>query len=338
MGKSSRGRGNSSSLRGRGQHGTSGRIRKSASPDPRRPAILLTAVDNNNLSPNNVVPGGSITTRSSANANKQQQQPQQPGGASSTSYSGTSGTSRPAVPVSNDFDLLSEDDSGDEGDGKKQTSTSKDGQSKPAKKEKRNPPISIIDFPAGKIDNALMDDYCEFSMRILKTSVKIYTFGRPMFEKVMESLGKAKIPYYTHETPDQAAVKIVLSGYNVPNTPEELKETLKEHGVNPREAKVLSKKTTVTGNHYLWLLYFDRGSTKLQDLRKVKALDGFLVGWRFFTKRPTDAAQCHRCQRFGHGSRLCTLPPKCVKCGDAHLTERCSLPRKTVLSQDKTAE
>lgn len=336
MGKSGRGRGSSSSLRGGGQHHNSGRIRKSASPNPKRPAIVITAADKNKLSPNNVAPGGSITTRSTANAEKQQQQQQQQsGGGSSTN---NSGTSTPAVPVSNDFDILSDSDNGEEGDDKKQSSTSKDGQKKPVKKEKRYPPITIIDFSAGNIDKALMDGGCEFSMRILKTSVKIYTFGRLMFEKVMETLGKAKIPYYTHETPDQAAVKIVLSGYNVPSTPEELKETLKEHRVNPREAKVLSKKTTVTGNHYLWLLYFDRGSTKLQDLRKIKALDGFLVGWRFFTKRSTDAAQCHRCQRFGHGSRLCTLPPKCVKCGDAHLTERCSLPQKTVLSLDKNAE
>lgn len=183
-----------------------------------------------------------------------------------------------------------------------------------------------------------MDGGCEFVMRILKTSVKVVTFGQPMFEKVLSSLKSANIPYYTHEPSDKAAVKVVLSGYNVPSTNDEVIETLAEHGIKPQAARVLSHSKTVTGNHYLWLLYFERGSVKLQDLRKVKAVEGFYVNWRFFSKRPSDAAQCHRCQRFGHGSRYCTLPAKCVKCGAAHLTGECSLPRKANLGKDKTAD
>ena len=51
-----------------------------------------------------------------------------------------------------------------------------------------------------------------------------------------------------------------------------------------------------------------------------------------------DAAQCHRCQRFGHGSRNCTLAPKCVKCGAAHLTGQCTLPQKASLGIESNAE
>lgn len=334
MGKNGRGRGNSSSLRGRGQNGSLHRTKKSSSPDPRRPSIVLTAAVDSSKSTSSVTVPSSIVTRQMANRNKQQQQS---GGGQSTSNPGTSTLT---VPTSNDFELLSDNDDDDEGDDDKQSSTNTPipAQGKTTPKLKRNPPISVLDLPAAKIDKVLMDGDCEFAMRILRTSVKVYTFGRPMFEKSMEALAKAGIPYYTHEPADQSAVKVVLSGYNIPSTPEELKKSLKEQNVNPREAKVLSRKKTVTGNHFLWLLYFDRGSVKIQDLRKVKAVEGFLVGWRYFTKRPTDAAQCHRCQRFGHGSRFCTLAPKCVKCGDAHLTASCALPRKEFLDKDKTAE
>ena len=132
-------------------------------------------------------------------------------------------------------------------------------------------------------------------------------------------------------------MKIVLSGY-VPLSIPELMEDLAEVDIKPREAKVLSKSKTVTGEHVLYLLYFDRGSVKMQGLRKLKTLDGFMISWRYFTKRPTDTAQCHRCQRFGHGSRNCTMSPKCVKCGEAHLTSECTLPQKANLGTNNNAE
>ena len=126
----------------------------------------------------------------------------------------------------------------------------------------------------------------------------------------------------------------MLSGYPSVTIPE-LLDDLAEEQIKPREAKVLLKKTASTGEH---LLYFDRGSVKIQDLRRIKSVDGFMVNWRFFAKRSTDAAQCHRCQRFGHGSRNCTLSPKCVKCGGTHVTNECTLPQKASLGINNNAE
>lgn len=334
MGRNGSGRGRPSASRGRAQNNSSGRIKKSLSPNPKRPAILLTATDSNKLSPHYVAPGGSIATGMTTRSSKQQQLQQQQSGSINP------GISTPTIPTSNNFDML-DNSIGDDGEVNNQSlgNTQTQGQGNtPKKRVKSNPPITIVDFPAGNIDKALVDDGCDFQIRVLKTSVKIITFGRPNFEKVLCSLKNANIPYYTHELPEKAAVKVVLTGYNVPCTSEEMLEILAEHKVIPQGAKVLSHTETVTGDHFLWLLYFERGSVKMQNLRKVKSMDGYLVNWRFFSKRPTDAAQCHRCQRFGHGSRYCTLEPKCVKCGAAHLTGECTLPLKADLGKGKNAE
>lgn len=81
----------------------------------------------------------------------------------------------------------------------------------------------------------------------------------------------------------------------------------------------------------LYLLCFEKGSTKLSELQGVKTLFNTVVKWRFFTRNPDDSVQCHRCQRFGHGMRFCNISPSCVKCGEKHLTANCKLPVKANL-------
>lgn len=43
--------------------------------------------------------------------------------------------------------------------------------------------------------------------------------------------------------------------------------------------------------------------------------------------KKTGPSQCHRCQRFGHGSLNCGHAPRCVKCACTHLTNECVKPR-----------
>ena len=40
-------------------------------------------------------------------------------------------------------------------------------------------------------------------------------------------------------------------------------------------------------------------------------------------KAPNGSPQCHRCQSFGHVDKACFMQPKCVKCGNQHLTKDC---------------
>lgn len=39
--------------------------------------------------------------------------------------------------------------------------------------------------------------------------------------------------------------------------------------------------------------------------------------------------QCHRCQKFGHTKNYCYHPPRCVKCGEGHLTANCKKEKDT---------
>jgi hypothetical protein len=43
---------------------------------------------------------------------------------------------------------------------------------------------------------------------------------------------------------------------------------------------------------------------------------------------PKGSQQCKQCQRFGHTQRYCGYAPRCVACGEAHLSGECSTPQQ----------
>jgi len=60
------------------------------------------------------------------------------------------------------------------------------------------------------------------------------------------------------------------------------------------------------------------------------AKDIFLLYNLFYLKisvkplKPSGLAQCFSCQQFGHGSRNCRRPPRCVKCAGNHTAQKLS--------------
>lgn len=302
---------------------STGRVQKSKQTAPAAIA-KVDGIDPNLLHPD-YRPRSPIVTRNVSKAAQQQ-----PGVGTSSSN---------PIPTSNQFDALSDDDiEVDDDDG----SNKADGDLEPGKEKvceqnKKQPIIHIPNTPWERVVNLMNRNNCEYATKLCKSSVQLHTVSRSMFEEVQRVLKVGGVEYFTFDSPQSKPVKIVLSGY-MAEPAEDLKKDLAAYDITPREVKILSRKQTAAGEHVLYLLFFDRGSFKMQDLRRIKIVYGYLVHWRYFTKRPNDAAQCHRCQRFGHGSRNCTLSPKCVKCGSNHLTENCSLPRKTNLQVDNNAE
>lgn len=357
MPKPGRGRGNSSVASRQSRSTSTGRVKKGAKTN--NAAILTSPAGQDGINSNllhantNIRPIVPVRSpvRTRGMLSKSGQKNQVPSGSNSGTQQQQQSTTV-NIPTRNTYTPLSDEeqegddnddisissvDDGDDDDDDGSTSKSKkrSGATTTAAKEKRPPPIFVIDTIADSVDELLEGQ--EYSLKIGKTAVQVITLSKKNFDKVQMVLKLHNVKFYTFDLAQNVPVKIVLQGYQ--DRPiEDLTQHLADVGVHPRDIKVLSRTTTVTGTHVLYLLYFDRGAVKIQDLRRNKTLDGFWVTWRFYSKNPADTAQCHRCQRFGHGSRHCNLPPKCVKCGEEHFTERCTLPRKTSLGDNDNAQ
>lgn len=315
MPKAGPGRGSSSAASRHPRSSSTGRVAKgkqtfAASTAIAQGSVCLDGIDTNLLHANYLPPSRSpIRTRqlsgaSRGNSGQQQQQ-------------STSGSTSANIPTRNEFDVLSDNNESDgnntdDDDDDDLARTQEKGNTCNTSKERRPPPIYVLESLADDVDELL--EGLAYCLKICKSSVQVITLNRRNFDKVVQKLKLRNFKFYTFDPVENVPVKIVLQGYK--DRPiDQLEKHLLDAGVKPREIKILSRKTTVTGMYTLYLLYFAQGSVKIQD--------------------PTDAAQCHRCQKFGHGSRNCNLQPRCVKCGETHLSEDCSLPRKENLGENR---
>ena len=256
-----------------------------------------------------------------------------PPGSSSTLQSGIS------VTVSNEFELLSEEE---EHNDTMPTLTPILATTRTAPKTKkvRVPPITIVNQSSKQLRELMSNNniaQTDYNMRMTRTGVQLLCMSEESFHISLDTLKKLNIEFHTYTLPSEQPVRVVLSGLPVYDIAE-LEEELATLGVVCAEVKLLSRKVTGAEESALYVLNFVKGSTKLSELQKVRAVFNTTVKWRYFERRPTDAVQCHRCQRFGHGMRNCNLPPLCVKCGEKHHSAECKLPKKADLERVDKSE
>lgn len=198
----------------------------------------------------------------------------------------------------------------------------------------RCPPIYVYDKSVNQLNQLLSLTSIEqkdYLLRVGKGNVQIIIKTKPHFVEAVGQLRSNDVQFFTHGTSDDVPDKFVLSGlpkYDI----ESVKLELENNHIIPTDVKLLSVSKTEDVASYL--LQFPKGATKLQELRKTKALFNVIVFWRFYSRKKLDAVQCFRCQQYGHGMRNCNLQAKCVKCGERHQTKDCHLPSKAELAPD----
>lgn len=238
----------------------------------------------------------------------------------------SSKSTTPSITTQNSFDILAETD-GTNGVGNAISSA------QPMKKV-RLPPITIINNGTRQVRELLTGrDIPQngYHMKAIKVGVQLVVKEEKHHQDVISILKQENIEFFTYTSAAKQPVKVVLSGlphFSVP----ELVEELAANDVNAVEVKIFSQKKIGNEESTLYLLYFEKGKVRLSDLQKIKALFNIVVKWRYFTRKPSDVVQCHRCQRYGHGMMNCHISPLCVKCGEKHLSTACTLPGKADLS------
>ncbi|EDS43281.1 conserved hypothetical protein [Culex quinquefasciatus] len=247
-----------------------------------------------------------------------------------------------SIPISNQFDGLEDEQGGDQNSLPSIPTAPpvlKIGEPTKAKKV-RIPPISVVGKSTRQLREFLGKSniaQTAYNMKATKSGVQLLCSGDDSFRGAVRALRTANIEFHTYTPAAEQPMKVVLSGLPVYDV-DELETELAGLGIHVSELKLFSRKVVGMEESALYLLHFPKGSMKLADLQKIKAIFNIVVRWRYFERKPIDAVQCHRCQRFGHGMRNCNLAALCVKCGEKHFSADCRLPNKAELARaDKSA-
>lgn len=164
----------------------------------------------------------------------------------------------------------------------------------------------------------------EYTLKLTSIGIRITLSDIDQYNFLLQVLKSPThaLRYFTHDNKEKP-LKIVLKGLATQPNFNNIKDALAEINLSTVDIKQMTIKKPSFPNQANFLIYFPKAATNINDIRKIKKIGNVSVTWENYrsTNGPT---QCHNCQMFGHGSRNCTLAPKCVKCSGNHRTNVCS--------------
>lgn len=157
-----------------------------------------------------------------------------------------------------------------------------------------------------------------------KNKVAVHCYTTASHQSVKEGLVGEDIQFHTFTRKDEKMYKVVIRGL-----PAYFEDTLAEElgkiGFKDVAVTKLSSPTRQDSPCPPFLVRLPVGSD-ISKFRQVKYIGNTVVDIRRFKPGPSAGTQCYRCQNFGHASRNCNLPTRCVKCAEPHATKEC--PKK----------
>lgn len=156
----------------------------------------------------------------------------------------------------------------------------------------------------------------------ISIGVKITCDDVKTYDLIISTLRESKIQFYSHESKANRMFKAVMYGLDGKSA-DEVKLALIQLGFKCMEVRAVVKKYEQYEDT-IFIVYFERGTVKLIDLRqRAKSLFRTIVKWDFLRRIRNRVVQSRKFQMFGHGERFCSVNPKCGDCAGIHLTNDC---------------
>lgn len=167
-------------------------------------------------------------------------------------------------------------------------------------------------------------DKPKYFIKYMAIGTKITVSDAADYQKIKSHLVSVSKPFFTHDIPEDKTTKFVLSG--LPDMDlVEIKHHMTLENVPFLDIK---KMKTKSATQHLFIVYFAAKTMKLDTLKQTKALGNVIVKWTPYSNSRNGPTQCNTCQLYGHGSKNCNLPPRCLLCAGSHSKSNCPASKK----------
>ncbi|KAL4156035.1 hypothetical protein QTP88_000070 [Uroleucon formosanum] len=172
----------------------------------------------------------------------------------------------------------------------------------------------------------------EFSCKSSINGVKLTTSTVDSYRTIIRFLQSNNAHYHTYQLKEEKPFRVVIRNLHYTTPLVDIKNELISLGHNPRNiTNVLQRNTKLP----LPLFFIDlEPNINNKDIFKID----LLCHSKIKIEEPRinhQPIQCLRCQNYGHTKSYCNHPPKCVRCGEPHLSNICQkskdLPAKCAL-------
>lgn len=211
---------------------------------------------------------------------------------------------------------------------KRATSSPKPTTSKNVPKKTKLPQITVTSELA-QSEIATLKNNTKGDLHIHYISInkrKIQTYSEEDFNTVLEYLKTRNHKFFSNTVKDMSSTKIVLSGLDPQVTPTDIEADLKKLQIEV--VKVIQMKKTKNGITYnipVYIIILKR-EENIQKVINTRYVCSYVAHWAKL-KTTNYALQCYNCQSFGHSSRICNIPRRCVKCTESHLIGQCKVSK-----------
>ncbi|GFV88235.1 probable RNA-directed DNA polymerase from transposon X-element [Trichonephila clavipes] len=141
-------------------------------------------------------------------------------------------------------------------------------------------------------------------------------------------LFRSSIPWsgqiYIPVLQQQGNIKVVIKGYPKTADPDHIKSDLEKEGFLPeRVTQLIGRRTKQKLPVFQVTLPRSMENLKIFDLKTLAHLNITVDGYN-----GKGITQCFSCNNFHHSAENCFLKPRCLKCGEEHLTKDCPIKQR----------
>ncbi|XP_065073992.1 uncharacterized protein LOC135698058, partial [Ochlerotatus camptorhynchus] len=179
------------------------------------------------------------------------------------------------------------------------------------------------------------DEYDNFSLQIgRRGECRVLAETLDGFKCLLKYLTEKKHKFFTYDTKTERVFKVVMKGLPSGESLDQIKDELaKLLGVVPLQVIKMKMKSRpgdsrngISNDFYL--VHFKSSElNNLKALEKASLMLHVRVKWEHFRKTGgnfQNLTQCRKCQGWGHGTKNCYMPAKCMNCGDSsHAKDDC---------------
>lgn len=157
--------------------------------------------------------------------------------------------------------------------------------------------------------------------------VKVNTSSTETYHTLITLLKENNLIGYTFSQRSQIPYRVVVKGIHPTINKEDIKKELAQKG-HIVKGEIINIRSRVSKKEIpIQFINIERKENN-RDIFEIEHLCNLKVTIEPPHKKK-EIVQCMRCQQYGHTKNNCFRPPRCVRCGDSHLTANCTKPKST---------